>query len=429
MQFAKSAPVAFCLSLILLFSGCANVKVVDDTNGSAQPSTVPLPPSPPAAAPNFSGGLPSPDFGSGNPSSIFALAQYMMGSYGANSSSNGSGIGEQQLAAIMQMMGGNGTGGYALTPQQLALLRQMMASYGNGTGNDSFGSQQYSSYGQMMANGNSGLDTQQLAALQQTMANGNSGTGASQQLALLRQKMMGGASAGGYGSLTSRQLALVQQMMGSSSGAGGLDSQKLAILQQMSENGGNGGLDAQQIAAIQQAASRGSSPGELDARQLEALGQMMAGTSTQGLDASQLAAIRQMIADGGNGGYDEQTLPQATSSGAQGAANTYENGAEPVSAPPATSSVNVTYFYKPACPYCVQVAPTISQMKQMFAQYNWKEVDVETTGGYAQFDSTIRRLNLSGSYYVVPFVLVNSRALVGVSDINGTLPTVLAGLA
>lgn len=305
------AAFAICAALFILISGCVNVKVVDDANGSAQQAApiLPSPPTPPANAPNFSGGLPpSSNLGGGNLSALLSLAKYMIAGGGANASlTNKSGIDASQLALLQKMMAGNnGTGGYgSLNSQQLALVQQMMAGMGGGAG---------------------------------------------------------ASGVGGYGSLSPQQLASIQQMMA----------------------GGNGN-----------------------------------GASTGGMSAEQLAALQQMVAGGEEDGYGAQNQQPQNSQPS--------NDAMKVSPP--NADVNVTYFYKPNCPYCTQVAPLISRMKQAFGSYNWKEVDVGTAAGYAQFDAAIRRLSLSNSYYVVPFVAVNDRALVGISEINETLPSVLAGLS
>lgn len=203
------------------------------------------------------------------------------------------------------------------------------------------------------------------------------------------------------------QLALIQRMMANSSAAGGLNAQQLALVQQMmAGNGGNGGMSAQQLALLQQ---------------------MIAGSGgANGMSAEQLAALQRMMANSsGMGGYN-QPLPPENSPPADGSAAA---DATQVAPPKAKGEVNVTYFYKPGCPYCAKVAPLISQMKKNFAEYGWKEVNVETSAGYAQFDAAIRGLGLPDSYYVVPFVTVNGRALVGVSEISDSLPGVLAGMS
>ncbi|MFA6489174.1 MAG: glutaredoxin domain-containing protein [Candidatus Micrarchaeia archaeon] len=229
----------------------------------------------------------------------------------------------------------------------------------------------------------------------------------------------------------SSALELLGRMMGANgtgfppSNASGMDAEQLALLQQMMANGSGGYSGAQQLAALQQmmAASGGASgSASPNQQQLAILQQMMAKSSgTGGMSPEQLALLQQMLAGNATGGSAAQTPA--------GAGVPSDGNAMPVSPPKAKTEVNVTYFYKPGCPYCAKVAPLISQMRKNFAEYNWKEMNVETAEGYAQFDATIRRLNLPDSYYVVPFVTVNDRALVGVSEISDSLPSVLAGLS
>ena len=249
----------------------------------------------------------------------------------------------------------------------------------------------------------------------------SSGTDAS-QLALIQQIMSG---ANGTGGMSAQQLAFIQQMLANRSTGGyapsGLQPQQLAALQQMMGSSGGSGAGAGQLSALQQMIqSGGSGTGGLSAQQLAALQQMMgsSGSGTGGMSAEQLAALQQMM--GSSGSSTGTPVAQPSPSIADSA---------PVTAPAANGAVSVTYFYKPGCPYCAKVAPLITQMKQDFGNYNWSDVNVETSGGYAQFVSTIHRLNLPASYFVVPFVAVNDRALVGVSEINSSLPSVLAGLS
>ena len=251
------------------------------------------------------------------------------------------------------------------------------------------------------------------------------GSNLSSLLALARYMMAVGNGSGfpmqNSSGTDASQLALIRQMMAGANGTGGMSAQQLAALQQMMGSSGSSGAGAGQLSALQQMIQSGSSgTGGLSAQQLAALQQMMGSSSsgTGGMSAEQLAALQQMMGSSSSGTGTTVAQPPPPT-----------NDFAPVAPPAANGVVSVTYFYKPGCPYCAKVAPLITQMKQDFPNYNWSDVDVETSGGYAQFASTIHRLNLPTSYFVVPFVAVNNRALVGVSEINDSLPSVLAGLS